>query len=613
MEPSFNPAVDCFALLDDCDASAAEPRSRLHTGYVGTLQCDDVAGLAIMLRQLEDALALGQHAVGLFSYELGEQMQGIAVPPGVLPLAQVLLFERCERLSAEQVAGWLADKDRSRQPAGVADVKASVSEEQFAAAIARIHAYIEAGDTYQINYTYRLHFDAFGTPLALYRRLRVRQPVPYGALIGLPDGSAVLSLSPELFIRHVQGILTARPMKGTAAACGDPQVDAQRAGTLAADPKNRAENLMIVDLLRNDLGRIARFGSVRVPQLFRVDRFASVLQMTSTVEAAVRDDVDLAGVFSALYPCGSITGAPKRRTMQIIDELESVPRGLYTGAIGWFDAATEGRRMGDFCLSVPIRTLVLSPQGQDGLRSGVLGVGAGIVHDSDAAEEFAECRLKARFLTGLGNDFELLETMHATRADGCRHLDRHLRRLGKSASYFGFAFDEQAIRHRVMQACESLAASGEHRIRLALKQDGRCEIQTGLLAPLTLPVKLLVSRERTASSDLFLRHKTTVRTQYDAAWRAAEAQGAFDMLFCNEKGEVTEGGRSSVFARLDGRWLTPPLASGVLPGVMRSVLLSDPAWHACERVLTLDDLRHAEDIVVCNALRGVLPATLIWN
>lgn len=605
--------MDCFALLDDCDASAADPRSRLHTGFVGALQCDDASGLAAMLEQMQVAQQQGRHAVGLFSYELGAQLHGIPAHAGMQPYAQVLLFEHCEHLSAEQVEHWLADRDTSSTPAGIARVSASVSEDQFAAAIARIHAYIEAGDTYQINYTYRLHFDAFGSPLALYRRLRARQPVPYGALVMLPDGRAVLSLSPELFVRHAQGLLTARPMKGTAAASGDTQTDIARAAALAADPKNRAENLMIVDLLRNDLGRIARFGSVRVPQLFRVDRYASVLQMTSTVEAELRDDVDLAQVFFALYPCGSITGAPKRRTMQIIRELETEARGLYTGAIGWFDAPQGGRGVGDFCLSVPIRTLVLESPADDGTRKGQLGVGAGIVHDSNAMEEFAECRLKARFLTGLGNDFELLETMHATKAGGCRHLDLHLHRLRASADYFGYAFDDAYLRTCLRRTCESLVPEGEHRIRLALKQDGTCAMQKGVLAPLSLPVKLLIAQERTNSSDLFLRHKTTVRERYDAAWRAAEAQGAFDMLFCNERGELTEGGRSSVFVRLDGCWYTPPLAAGLLPGIMRSVLLADPAWNASERSLTLNDLRRAEQVVACNALRGALPATVIWN
>ncbi|HYD94584.1 MAG TPA: aminodeoxychorismate synthase component I [Noviherbaspirillum sp.] len=608
MNASRHPDADCFALLDDCDASSADPRSRLLTGYAGSLACDSADALPALLRQMEDALRQGRHAVGLFTYELGAGMHHIAAPGTALPLAQVLLFERCERLSSDAVQAWL-DARAQPGPAGIAGIAASVSEEQFASAIARIHDYIEAGDTYQINYTYRLRFDAFGAPADLYRRLRARQPVPYGALVMLPGGQAVLSLSPELFMRHNDGVLTARPMKGTAAASGDAATDAQRAAALAADPKNRAENLMIVDLLRNDLGRVARFGSVSVPKLFAVDRYSSVLQMTSTVHAHLRDDAGLAEVFDALYPCGSITGAPKRRTMQIIRELEPDARGIYTGAIGWFEAPQAGRRCGDFCLSVPIRTLVLQAEAH-GTRKGELGVGAGIVHDSVAAEELAECRLKARFLTGLGHAFELLETMHATRSEGCRHLERHLQRLAASADYFGFAYDENAIREQLRIACAAVDADLPQRLRLALRHDGSCTIQVAPLAPLATPVKLLLAPRGMHSADLFLRHKTSVREHYDAAWKAAEAQGAFDMLFCNERGELTEGGRSSLFVKLDGRWYTPPLECGVLPGVMRSVLLDDPAWNASERRLTPEDLRHAEGIVACNALRGALPAMI---
>ncbi|MBC7513095.1 MAG: aminodeoxychorismate synthase component I [Herminiimonas sp.] len=609
LNSTFDPVTDCFALLDDCAASTAEPLSRLYTGHAGTLACDDATALPALLDAMQQALRQGQHAVGLFSHELGSQMHRIAPRASTGPVAQILLFERCERLSSDQVESWLGAREVAT--AGIARISASVDETAFAEAIARIHAYIEAGDTYQINYTYRLHFDAYGEPLALYRRLRARQPVPYGALIALPDGGAVVSLSPELFVRHAQGLVTARPMKGTAAASGDEEVDRARAEALAADPKNRAENVMIVDLLRSDLGRIARFGSVRVPRLFAVERFGNVLQMTSTVEAELRDDTSLADIFAALYPCGSITGAPKRRTMQIIRELEGEARGLYTGAIGWFDAPTAARALGDFCLSVPIRTLTLQAPSNAGVRKGVLGVGAGIVHDSVAADEFAECRLKASFLTGLQGEFALIETMHATREAGCRHLDLHLRRLHASARYFGFSCDEQAIRSRIQQACDRLPAKVAHRLRLTLSHHGDCDIQSGALQPLTEPVALLLAPDAMRADDLFLRHKTTNRARYDAAWQEAEAQGAFDMVFCNELGQLTEGGRCSLFLKLDGRWYSPPLAAGVLPGVMRAVLLADPAWQATEKTLMPDDLRRADEIVVCNALRGTLRAMVV--
>ncbi|MGK5026961.1 aminodeoxychorismate synthase component I [Janthinobacterium sp. RB2R34] len=610
--------ADCYALLDDAASPGAG--SRLYTGLAGVLRCDAGEQWPALLDGLQAALKRGLYAVTACSYELGVHL--LAMPARALagaapPLAQVLLFEHCQHLTQEEVLQWLATQAAAgATPAGIANIAANIDQQQFRQALARIHDYIAAGDTYQINYTYRLRFDAFGAPAALYARLRARQPVPYGALLMLPDGATLLSLSPELFVRHAQGELTARPMKGTApAAPADREEEnKRRAQALSQDPKNRAENLMIVDLLRNDIGRIAQTGTVRVPALFEVKRYSSVLQMTSTVQATLRTDATLADIFQALYPCGSITGAPKRRSMEIIAELEPAPRGMYTGAIGWFDPPTAGgaRAVGDFCMSVPIRTLALQAlDPASGTRRGELGVGAGIVHDSVAAEEYAECQLKARFLTGLANDFELFETLHASRIDGCRQQARHLARLSASARYFGFAWDENAALATLHAACAARLDDTPFRLRLALRQDGAFSVQSGTLAPLPATVKVMLAPEATASNDLFLRHKSSVRVRYDAAWRAAEAQGCFDMLFFNERDELTEGGRSNVFVRLDGRWHTPPLACGLLPGVQRAAMLADPAWNAQETVITRAMLGMAEQIVVCNALRGAMPAQLV--
>jgi para-aminobenzoate synthetase/4-amino-4-deoxychorismate lyase len=604
---------EVFALLDDASAEGyAQARSRLYSGHAGTLRCVDGDGWPQLLDEMQGALARGLYAVPLLAYELGAHLQGVGAQPLAGPIAQVLLFEKCEHLAGKEVEAWLATRCANDTPAGVAGIEASVTQEQFTAAIARIHDYIAAGDTYQVNYTFRLRFDAYGPVVALYCRLRARQPVPYGALITLPDGGAVLSLSPELFVRHEGGALLTRPMKGTAPATGDEGVDAARSSALAADTKNRAENLMIVDLLRNDLGRVAATGSVQVPALFDVRRYGRVLQMTSTVQAILRSDATLASLFDALYPCGSITGAPKRRTMEIIHELESAPRGIYTGAIGWFDPPAAGQAIGDFCLSVPIRTLALQAPG-NGVRRGELGVGAGIVHDSDAAAEFEECGLKARFLTGLANEFEIFETIRASFEDGPRHLEQHLARIGASCAYFGFAFDPAAARGLVRDTCLGLEPGKLHRVRLAADRSGQLKVQTGEIAPLREPVVLELADRPTSSDDLFLRHKTSIRSGYDAAWRAAESRGAFDALFFNERGELTEGGRSNVFIRIGEHWYTPPLSCGLLPGVIRSVMLQAPAWNALERVITREMLEQADDIVVCNALRGPLRAVLAWR
>ncbi|KWC50026.1 aminodeoxychorismate synthase component I [Burkholderia ubonensis] len=615
-----------FALLDDCDSTASARSSRLYTGFVRERVCADPAQLDAIDAALAQDLRDGLHAVVVGDYEFGRNLQW--AQPGEAPL-RFLLFARCERLSRDEVDAWLAQRDggaASPSIAGVAHVTKSVTRDAFDAAIAAVHDALRAGDSYQVNYTYRLHFDAFGAPLALYRRLRARQPVRYGALIALPDGAWVVSCSPELFVERHGDVLRARPMKGTAPRSGDPQRDAQAAAFLVNDPKNRAENVMIVDLLRNDLSRIARTGSVKVPALFSVEPYASVWQMTSTVEAGWRDGTTFADVLRALFPCGSITGAPKHKTMQLIDAIESTPRGLYTGAIGWLDAPREpAAGCGDFCLSVAIRTLTLGAAGvgaagestaiAGGRRTGTMGVGAGIVLDSVAADEYAECELKARFLTDADPGFQLFETTCATRADGIRHLDRHLARLRRSAGAFGFRFDEAACRERIAADCASLEGDGPYRMKLSLAKDGAFEIVAASLKPLPRgPVCVLLASEHgfapMRSDDALLLHKTTRRAEYDRAWQAAEALGCFDMLFVNERGEVTEGGRSNLFVKLDGRWVTPPLSSGVLPGVMRGVLLDDPSFGATERVVTREDLSRAQALLLTNALRGALDAVL---
>ena len=613
-----------FALLDDCDATAARRSSRLYTGFVHERVCADAAQLENVCETVAEDTRRGLHAVVLADYEFGRHLLDGGLSHQALKETQrgdatlrFLLFERCEKLSRDEVDAWLMARDggaAEASVAGTANVRASVDPTQFNEAIDAIHAALRAGDSYQVNYTYRLGFDVFGSPTALYRRLRVRQPVPYGALIALPGDEWVLSCSPELFIEKGGGLLRARPMKGTAPRSDDPDADRGAADFLANDPKNRAENVMIVDLLRNDLSRVAQTGSVSVPALFSVEPYASVWQMTSTVHATLRAGTSFAEIMRALFPCGSITGAPKHRTMQLIEELESTPRGLYTGAIGWLDATTSENACGNFCLSVAIRTLTLTPTAQPGELQGKMGVGAGIVLDSVAADEYAECQLKASFLTGAEPGFELFETMYATREEGVRHLSRHLARLSASAATLGFKLDdENEIRAQIAEKCAALPTQTPHRMRLALSKNGVAQITAAVLTPLadsTVGVLLGLDHNFPAmdANDPLLRHKTTRRAEYDRGWREAEAKGAFDTLFFNERGELTEGGRSNVFVKLAGRWWTPPLESGVLPGIMRGVLLEDVGLRAAERVLTRVDVQNAEALLVCNALRGVVKA-----
>jgi para-aminobenzoate synthetase/4-amino-4-deoxychorismate lyase len=614
-----NGPAESFVLLDDCTSSPTAKNSRLYTNLKKEIYCTDAAKLNQLLEEMQRETRNGLHAVGCFTYELGAKLMGISHHAEERPLAEFLLFERCEYLTFEEVTLWLdkkcaADVRQKWQPeslpAGVMHVQESVDENRLFATLAKIRDLLASGDTYQVNFTYRLAFESYGDPWALYRRLRQRQPVPYGALLCLSDGRAVLSLSPELFLRHESGRLTACPMKGTAQATHDEKENAHHALRLATDPKTVAENVMIVDLLRNDLGRIAVTGTVNVPSLFDVNRFGNVLQMTSTIEALLLKDATLSDVFNAVYPCGSITGAPKRRTMQIIQDLEGDVRGFYTGAIGWFDAPTSEQNLGDFCLSVPIRTIELQPPGKTGLRTGAMGIGAGIVYDSVASDEVEECRLKGRFLTDLPHQFHLIETMYATAENGIRHLNIHMARLRRSAATFGFRLDEVGITERLRAICTGLS-SGPQRIKLSLTADGKYNVRTDPIIPLTKPARVMLADGPIKGTGELATHKTSWRSHYDEAIRIAEKKGAFDMVFYNSDDQLTEGARSNIFLKINGRWYSPPLALGILPGVMRTVIMNDPYWQVAERTLNVADLQNAEAMMVCNALRGPVMATLM--
>lgn len=629
--PPGNEGEEPFVLLDDAATSEGHA-SRL---YRELLQVDDIeAGQVDELdARLDAGWRAGWHAVVFVPYEFGAPLVkapalasatansrggAVAFRDGKL---RILWFRQLDKLCTRDVAAWLDRKREQGAHAGVMRLHSDTDARAFDHAISRIHAWIEAGDTYQVNLTQRLAFDAFGDPIELYASLRKAQPVPYGVLACLPRDNWVLSFSPELFVRHDgKGALMTRPMKGTAPRSGNPQQDAAAAAALAADAKNRAENVMIVDLLRNDLGRIAKPGSVAVPERFQVQPFGGVLQMTSTVTATATEQVTVGALLAALFPCGSITGAPKRRTMEIIAALERSPRGLYTGSIGWIDppspAAGAHAVLGPLALSVAIRTLVLGPPGRDALRRGEMGVGGGIVHDSVAAEEYAECGWKARFLTSHDPGFALIETLRVENGRAMR-LDAHMARLAASASAFGFPFDAQRIEAMLRERAAALQSSPA-RLRLTLDKTGTVTLADGpLQTGPAEPVKLILADRPLPDSDPLRRHKTTARAVYDEGWQQAERGGAFDALFFNTRGELLEGGRSSVFVRIDGRWLTPPLSLDILPGVMRDAVLRDgPRYlgeEASEAPVTRQMLQGADRLAVANALRGVMPAVLMTD
>lgn len=598
----------CFALLDDASAEAS-PAARLYYDLVSSLQADDRASLNALCAASEAALAQGYFAVAALSYETGAALFEI-LPQQHASASRMLIFRQKVELNHQQLEEFLALQLQQLPHAGIADLHSNVDEAEFCQAIEKIRAYIAAGDTYQVNYTYRWLARAYGAPLSLYARLRQRQPVPYGACLQFADGSAIVSCSPELFIQRQGQCLQAKPMKGTAAASIDASENQSRALALAQDTKNRAENLMIVDLLRNDLGQIAVTGTVRVPALFEVQRYSQVLQMTSTVQAEIAPSTSLASIIEALYPCGSITGAPKKRTMQIIREMETAARGVYTGAIGWLEAKPD--MAADFCFSVPIRTLQLAAPVQHeygGYRDTVLGVGAGIVYDSVGAEEWQECLLKARFLTQLACPFSLIETLRIERQE-CQLWSRHKQRLLNSAIWFGITLHAEQLEQAYQQQIQALSASTTWRLRLELHADGVIHWQSAPLKELSGQQKVRLGTSCLDSNNPLSRHKTSVREVYDLAWQNAEKNLCFDTLLFNQRDELVEGGRSNVIVRIAGHHYTPPVSSGLLPGVMRAQLLEDQEWQIQQRVITRAELLAADRIYVCNALRGVFAVEL---
>ena len=617
----MRPLNHCSALL--FDGSHAQAPSRLYTEALKAwiIQGDEPDArerLHAVLTEIETWVktGAGQVVVSL-SFE---SAAAFSVADGLVlsqktrqtPWLQALAFPAPQLLNREQALVWLVSQAQDAMT-HLTPVIPAMQQAEFVEHIATIRELIAAGDTYQVNYTFPLHSEllAFAQGdaalAAVYHQLVRDLKIAYGAFLLLPQTS-LLSCSPELFVEMTANEMTCRPMKGTAAVA-DNETDTQRRATeLANDTKNRAENVMIVDLMRNDLSRLPEVRSVSVPRLFEVERYGTVLQMTSTVKAELTTQPSLSSLFNALFPCGSITGAPKRRTLQIIDELEPYARGAYCGAIGFIEPIDHQKI--HLSLSVPIRTVQTTVEAKMdhlGIQHWPLqlSVGAGITYDSDAWAEWEECLLKARFFTRHTQAFELIETM---RVEGktIALFDQHIARLQTSAAAFGWPVPTPAA----MQSCVDEVVSQSEleliRLRLTLNAQGQVAATITALKPVQQPVKIALYPLRVESTNPFLQYKTSARALYNKALVEAKAVDLFDYLFCNEKGEVTEGSRSNLFILLDNQWYTSPLSCGLLAGVQRAVLLQELA--AQERILYLDDLAQAQQIIVCNALYGGLQA-----
>jgi para-aminobenzoate synthetase / 4-amino-4-deoxychorismate lyase len=590
-----------FVLLDDSLTSGE--RSLLFEQAEDIVCVDKPEDVDSGLQRISDGLARGLHAAGYFSYELGyclePKLAGLLPADRAMPLFWVGLYGQPRRMGDEAVRHWLGKRGGAGH-AKISNLELSWSREDYGRAFRTVQDYIAAGDVYQINLTQKYLFDFEGDPIALYAALRRRQLVAYGALIETPD-LAVLSLSPELFFRRVNQQLSTRPMKGTAPRGRTPREDARLKTWLAMDEKQRAENLMIVDLLRNDLARVSRTGSVEVTDLFTVETYRTVHQMTSGITSELRSDMELADMLRALFPCGSITGAPKVRAMEIIREVEKEPRGIYTGAIGTIAPSGECQ------FNVAIRTAVLS-----GGR-GEMGIGGGIVADSKEDSEHAECLLKAQFLTESGGPFELIETLRWQSERGYHLLERHLLRLEASAAYFGYRYDRDTVIAALDAEAENIT-SPVAMVRLLLFEDGTVQVSS---REIELPTKdtvwrFVISDLRVDETDPFFYHKTTRRQFYDREMeRQKELTGCDEVVFLNKRSELTEGTRTNLFIERDGRLFTPALRCGLLPGTLREELLDLPRAAASETVLTEADLEQADRIYLGNSVRGLVRAELL--
>lgn len=576
------PLAAPFVLLDDARAGSAP--ARLYSDPVAIIEAATLPDIEPALAKIRSGIAAGHHAAGFLSYEAGPafEPQAHVHENCPAPLLWFGLFERYQQVPS--VPALLPS------PAGawIDEPEPRVSREQYDAMLQEVLGLIAAGDIYQANLTFRATVRFAGDPLSLYAAVRKRAEAGWGAIVAT-GRDTLLSFSPELFFGLEGGALRCRPMKGTVRRHGDANRDRELAHGLSADEKQRAENLMIVDLMRNDLSKVAVPGSVRVPELFAVEPYPTVHQMTSTVTAELTPGADAIDVLSALFPCGSITGAPKVRAMQVIAQIEDGPRGAYTGTIGAI--APDG----DAQFNVAIRTVHVAGNS----NQAVIGLGGGIVADSHADGEWDEALAKGAFLTHGQRDPDLIETMHFDPQAGILLVERHLTRMKASAAAFGFRFDRHDARNELQAATFRLRKPA--RVRLLASRIGRISIEIAPMPPaLPQPLRVALAPLPVAPSDFRLRHKTSNRAFYDDARRAS---GADEIVFVDPDGMITEGSFTNVFVEKGGRLLTPPLARGLLPGVLREELLEN--GRAVEQDLSPADL--AGGLLLGNALRGLMP------
>lgn len=547
----------------------------------------------LFFKEVQGYLKSGFWLCGYFAYEFGfflEPALSALRKTSAYPLAWLGVCREPLRINHLRHNPDFKDEDLEYS---VKNIKPNISQRSYTDKIARIKEYLRQGLTYQVNYTFKVKFDFSGDVLDLYLNLRRSQPTSYMALINTGK-SFILSLSPELFFRKQGKMITARPMKGTSARGRTPQENNKKLRELKTDTKIRAENLMIVDLLRNDLGKIAQ--EIRVPRLFQVEKYRTLYQMTSTIRGELPDsNIQVKDIFTSIFPSGSVTGAPKIKTMDIIRSLEKESRGIYTGAIGYISPDQ------DACFNVAIRTVMLNK------GKGEMGIGGGIVDDSLAEREYEEALLKAKFLTEKFPQFSLIETMLWQKNKGYSFLDLHLERLKSSCDYFSIPLDFANLK-KSLKITQRQMARGKWRVRILAGLSGQISIEKNPLEELEAPVRVQISSQKIDPRNIFLYHKTTQRYIYEKEIKQARQQGFFEVIFTNTNNQVTEGAITNVFVLKRGKLYTPALECGLLDGVLRKHLLKE--GKAQEKIIYPEDILSADKFYIGNSVRGLLEARL---
>ena len=570
-----------FIFLDDSQT----PAPRFYTRPREIIRADHPQQVEAAFTQLKAAHAAGYYLAGYISYELGltfeDKLADRLTKESTHPLICFGVFDAYSQNIPAQLL-------YTSKPKGLA-LKAEWTQADYLKRFARVKEYLKGGDCYQINLTFPLRGTYEDDPIALYAALRHRQTAKYGGFVRL-GGPDLLSLSPELFFKKDGMNMSMRPMKGTLKRDEDAAKDKALRSAMAQDLKSRAENLMIVDLLRNDLSRLSKPGSVKVPELFSLETYPTLHQMTSRVSSQLRDTVTFRDLFQSLFPCGSVTGAPKIQAMEIIDELEDHPRGAYCGALGYVDPD------GQACFNVSIRTLSL----ENGRAS--YHVGSGVVIDSDGPDEYAECLLKADVLSPPEPFF--IETFYWDKETDYRHIGYHLARLSRAVN------DDNIMENVLIQLAKYRPVNHPARIRLTAAISGNIHIEDRPINPLNRPLKLMLSKYRLSPKLQNTAHKISARDFYDGERTRLKTYHDIDeVIFANEHDRLCDGSFTTIFIEKDGQLLTPHIEAGLLPGILRAHMLT--AGQAKEAHLTIDDVMQAETIYAGNSLRGLMPAKFI--